>query len=106
MRLCFWLTAAIEIRQERLPSLLVDPACKLKLAWCASTCRVKHSLWRRSKDVAIVMWLPPPWTIREPLSLPLCKCLVFFSRSSSLELSHGVMMSLARQRAAHSVEHR
>ena len=33
-RLCFWLTAAIAIRQERLPSLLVDPACELKLAWC------------------------------------------------------------------------
>ena len=29
-----WLTAAIAIRQERLPSLLVDPACMLKLAWC------------------------------------------------------------------------
>ena len=34
MRLCFWLTAVIATRQERLPSLLVDPACKLKLAWC------------------------------------------------------------------------
>ena len=34
MRLCFWLTAAIGTRQERLPSLLVDPACMLKLAWC------------------------------------------------------------------------
>ena len=33
MRLCFWLTAAIGTRQERLPSLLVDPACMLKLAW-------------------------------------------------------------------------
>ena len=62
--------------------------------------------WRRSKDVAVVMWLPPPWTIREPLSLPWCGCLVFFSRSSSLELSHGVAMSLDRQRAAHAVEHR
>ena len=34
MRLCFWLAAAISTRQERLPSLLVDPACMLKLAWC------------------------------------------------------------------------
>ena len=33
MRLCFWLTAAIGTRQERLPPLLVDPACMLKLAW-------------------------------------------------------------------------
>ena len=34
MRSCFWLIAAIAIRQERLLSLLVDPACMLKLAWC------------------------------------------------------------------------
>ena len=34
VRLCFWLTAAIAVRQERLPSLLVDPACMLKVAWC------------------------------------------------------------------------
>ena len=27
MRLCFWLAAAIATRQERLPSLFVDPAC-------------------------------------------------------------------------------
>ena len=100
MCLCFWLAAVIGTRQERLPPLLVDPACMLKLAW--STCRVKHLRWRRSKDVAVVMWLPPPWTIREPLSLPWCKCLVFFSRSSSPELSHSVMTSLYRQRAAHA----
>ena len=100
MCLCFWLAAAIGTRQERLPPLLVDPACMLKLAW--STCRVKHLRWRRSKDVAVVMWLPPPWTIREPLSLPWCTCLVFFSRSSSPELSHGVVMSLDRQHAAHA----
>ena len=32
--MCFWLTAATCTRQERLPSLLVDPACMLKLSWC------------------------------------------------------------------------
>ena len=98
MRLCFWLTAAIGPRQERLPPLLVDPACMLKLA-CASTCRVKTLRLRRSKDVAVVMWLPPPWTIREQLSLPWCECLVFFSRSSSPELSHGVGSSTRRTRS-------
>ena len=34
IRLCFLLTAAIAIGQEWLPSLFVDPACMLKLAWC------------------------------------------------------------------------
>ena len=34
MCFCFWLTPAIATRQERLPPLLVDPTCMLKLAWC------------------------------------------------------------------------
>ena len=34
MCLCFWLAAAIGTRQERLPSLVADPACMLKLSWC------------------------------------------------------------------------
>ena len=33
-RLCFLLTAVIATRQEQMPSLLVGPACMLKLAWC------------------------------------------------------------------------
>ena len=105
MRLCFRLTAVIGTRQERLPSLLVDPACKLNLRG-ASTCRVKHSPLaeiegcRRCRVAAITV------TLREPLSFLWCKCVVFFSHSSSRELSHGVVMSLARQRAAHTVEHR
>ena len=106
MRLCFWLTAVIATRQERLPSLLVDPACKLKLCVVREHAGLNIRLWRRSKDVAVVVWLPPRWRISEPLSLPLCNGLVFFCHSSSPELSHGVVMSLARQGPAHAVEHR
>ena len=98
MRSCFLLTAVIATQQEQLPSLLVDPTCILKLAWCAHM-EVKFEWY-----VAFVLWLPPLWESREHLSCTWSKCHMFFSDFSSPKLPHGVVMSLDLQRAEHRVE--
>ena len=106
MRSCFLLTAAIAIRQERLPSLLVDPACMLKLAWCkhmqGKTFASAEIEGSRRFHVAATTVDIPRTVVASHGAHAWCSSLF----SSSLELSHGLVMSLDRQRAAHSEEHR
>ena len=105
MRLCFWLTAVIATQQERLPALLVDPACKFKLAWCEymqgqTFALVEIEGCRRCRVAATTV--DNSRTVVTPMVLMLCVLFSFFV-SGVVARCRDVV---ARQRSAHAVEHR